>query len=690
MRTTFWALLTFLRGQCTLPENTCGTFFDSGPGNAVEEYSHLGENEDSNFIYQHTTAEELFGYTSFKGAPPAGICFPEVCLEDGSNSNHCLSIQIQRKRTSWSLDKSLTSLFKPTLVEDFSPNQLVKKKIHFTLKQPISDGDSQSAASIKPVEHGQIKITSVYKCLGQDEQVDSLYQPDNPLYPGHDFTIFPSNLDPPLFDEVSEFKATECPTIQGKLTHITSCSSPDVSEYCSMNPASPKILDGQITIREYRNLFLSDPDACKPDKCTVPENISLINDDGKYSLQTGPCDDASVFCLKATATQNEPADYELRPFYNYQLLAENLGPWRNGTRPNYSANARFMVDVLDAPDQAPRFNVPPAMVFFKEGKYRYDIAKNYITETEDNTKKLLISASDPDLDLNWDVSIVLNELRTTSGESVVSKFEVDYGVPGEKPAGDESAVYIKLLNGQNFFAECDPESDPENCKLKTPRISNLVLNVLAKERIPADFHDKCSDTSKPCKGMPACARNSEFYMQEQSFDIAVIIQDINNNPPRFFDSQSKRYESGPGLLKCSYCTDSGKIEEENDKNTVLTVLTSGSVPHEIFIADIDSDEENRRFKISIDSASCIKSSTNNNFPCTDAFRVDTDTVFERQLEPVQVTITKSLSFTDMDQVEVVLKACDQGVMADDAAQCSTFTVGLNITEKIRGINNDLN
>ncbi|CBY19781.1 unnamed protein product, partial [Oikopleura dioica] len=104
----------------------------------------------------------------------------------------------------------------------------------------------------------------------------------------------------------------------------------------------------------------------------------------------------------------------------------------------------------------------------------------------------------------------------------------------------------------------------------------------------------------------------------------------------------------------------------------------------------DSDEENRRFKISIDSASCIKSSTNNNFPCTDAFRVDTDTVFERQLEPVQVTITKSLSFTDMDQVEVVLKACDQGVMADDAAQCSTFTVGLNITEKIRGINNDLN
>ncbi|CBY35815.1 unnamed protein product [Oikopleura dioica] len=683
MRVTPWALLTLVQGQtCTLPTDNCGTFFDSGPGNAVSDYSHLGESEDNNFIFQHTTADELVGYTSFKGAPPAGICFPEVCLEDGSNSNHCLSIQIQRKSASWSLDQSLTSLFKPTFVEDYTPNQLVTKKIYFTLKQPISDDDSQSAASIKPVEPGLIKITTVYKCLGQEEQVDSLYQPDNPLYPGHTFTIFPSNLDPPSFDDVSEFKVTECPNIQGKLTHITSCASPDVSEYCSMSSGSPQSLDGLVTIREYRNLFLSAPNACEADnKCTVPENISLVNDDGKYSLQTGPCDDVSIFCLKATATQNEPADYEQRPFYNYQLLAENLGPWRNGTRPKYATNARFMVEVLDSPDQAPRFNVPPAMVYFKEGKFRSNAAENYITENDDNTDKLLISASDPDLDLNWEVSVVLNELRTTSGEIVVDKFEVDYSVTGDKPAGDESAVYIRLSNGQDFFAECDPESDSENCKSNTPRISNLVLNVLAKEKIPADFFDSCADTSKPCKGMPACARGEEFYMQEQSFDITVFIQDINNNPPRFFNSQSKKYESNPGLLKCSYCNEYGKLEEGNAENTDLTVFTAGNDPHGIFIADIDSDEDNRRFKISIESVTCIKSTTSTNFPCTDAFSVDTATTFQQQLDPVQVTVTKSLNFTQMDQVTLVLKACDEGVMADDVAKCSTFTVNLDITEK---------
>jgi len=321
------------------------------------------------------------------------------------------------------------------------------------------------------------------------------------------------------------------------------------------------------------------------------------------------------------------------------------------------------------------------MVYFKEGKFRADAAKNYITENVDNTKKLLISASDPDLDLNWDVQVVLNELRTTSGESVSDKFEVDYSVSENKPAGEESAVYIKLSNGQNFFAECDPEADPDNCQSNTQRISNLVLNVLAKERIPADFHNSCTDSSKPCKGMPACARGEDFYMQEKSFDITVFIQDINNNPPRFFNSQTKKFENGPGLLKCSYCNEYGKLEEGNAENTDLTVFTAGNDPHGIFIADIDSDEENRKFKISIESVTCTKSTTSTNFPCTDTFSVDTETEFLQQLDPVQVTVTKSLNFTEMDSVLLVLKACDQGVMVDDAAKCSTFRVNLDITEK---------
>jgi hypothetical protein len=161
----------------------------------------------------------------------------------------------------------------------------------------------------------------------------------------------------------------------------------------------------------------------------------------------------------------------------------------------------------------------------------------------------------------------------------------------------------------------------------------------------------------------------------------VFIQDINNNPPRFFNSQSKKFEAGPGQLKCSYCAEFGKLEEGNAENTDLTVFTAGNDPHGIFIADIDSDEDNRQFKLSIESVTCQKSTTNTNFPCTDAFSVDTTTTFQQQLDPVQVTVTKTVNFKEMDRVALVLKACDQGTMADDAASCSIFTVNLEITEK---------
>ncbi|CAG5080082.1 Oidioi.mRNA.OKI2018_I69.PAR.g9467.t1.cds [Oikopleura dioica] len=672
--------------NCGLPTDNCASFFQASNGN-TRQYSQIGQkNPKIDYIYQHTEKTNFDGYTSFGFNLPAGICFPEICDEtNDERQEHCLSIEIWTPNggeintaQGWSLDQSLTSLFEPTLVENIDISQVVTKRIYFNLKNEINDDTSQSGALIKPIEPTKVKIRAAYHCLNQAPQVDSLQAG---IGNAQDFAIYPSNLDPPSFDDVSEFQVTECPVINGKLDHLSSCSDPDVTEYCNFSTA--KTLNGQITIKEFRNLFPNNPEECQPDHCTRPTDIAFSDSsDDSYVLTTSPCDDSSdIFCKKASASQTEPADYESKPFYNYQLFAENEGPWRssNGTRKNYASNARFMVEVLDAPDQAPRFNVPPAMVYFKEGKYRTEESLNYITEDRDSSEKLLISASDPDLDLKWEVRIELSELKTTAGDDFSTSFEIDYGTAADdQPAGPESAVFIKLKNNGEFNAECDPEADPGNCRSNSTRVSNLILNVIAKEKVPADFRNGCSQ-NEPCKGMPSCAFNEDYYMQEQSFDITVFIQDINNNPPRFFNGQTRKFEAGPGQLKCSYCSEFGKLEEKNAVGTVLTAYSNGNDPHRIIITDIDERDDNRKFKLSIDKTSCSKS--DNSVSCANKFSVDTETVFNAQLDPLEVTVEEALAFSEIDTVMLDIKACDEGTMIDGASKCSIFTVNLEITEK---------
>ena len=74
---------------------------------------------------------------------------------------------------------------------------------------------------------------------------------------------------------------------------------------------------------------------------------------------------------------------------------------------------------------------------------------------------------------------------------------------------------------RELWSECNPESDTD-CLYNSQRINTLYFKVKAIEIIPSNFYDDC-DSSRECKGIPACARSSNFnenqFYQELAFAI---------------------------------------------------------------------------------------------------------------------------------------------------------------------------
>ena len=92
------------------------------------------------------------------------------------------------------------------------------------------------------------------------------------------------------------------------------------------------------------------------------------------------------------------------------------------------------------------------------------------------------------------------------------------------------------------------------------------MTIKTSEKIPTDFWD-CAIDAGHCKGLPRCAKDSEIYQSTVSDSITVNIEDINNNPPRFFNEVTKKLiNEEPVILDCESCPNYvlGKIEETGD------------------------------------------------------------------------------------------------------------------------------
>jgi hypothetical protein len=306
----------------------------------------------------------------------------------------------------------------------------------------------------------------------------------------------------------------------------------NISSYCP-ETGNATLLDGRVRIIDNKNMFVDGPHCCVDDDCsycTVPFEISFKDDQTKFNITLSNCDIPPCFERDGQVSHLSPLDYEKKPFYNIPLLAKNKGPWRTSdTNDTYedrilesTENARLMIEVLDAPDQPPRFNVPPALVYLKEGPSSE--GGGYITEDEAGKTKVFFAATDPDLDLNWEVEVVINEIKSTGYSTPETNFSSNfisiYQEPDNTPR-DMGNMSIQMID--NLFAECNVTTD-DDCFFDSQRYSNLLLNVKATEKVPDDWFDECGE-NLPCKGIPSCAYNVSDYMETISFDVTVRLQD---------------------------------------------------------------------------------------------------------------------------------------------------------------------
>merc|ERR1711892_716636 len=132
---------------------------------------------------------------------------------------------------------------------------------------------------------------------------------------------------------------------------------------------------------------------------------------------------------------------------------------------------------------------------------------------------------------------------------------------------------------------------------------SVAMTIVAKEIIPSDWWTfwNCDSGAQHCRGLPACAKDGEFYQQTVTQSITVSIKDINNNPPRFFSQESKLQISSDAMnvLDCQSCTDSnvGDTEETSDSSTAektsLRLLVKNNEKTDpIVVHDMDGSKNN--------------------------------------------------------------------------------------------------
>ena len=90
-----------------------------------------------------------------------------------------------------------------------------------------------------------------------------------------------------------------------------------------------------------------------------------------------------------------------------------------------------------------------------------------------------LSATDPDIDLNWEIAFEISEIIDDLGNDRTS----DFVKTDEDCTSDARRCSTTFKKNTDIFAECSPEKEPETCLTTIGRINFLTMKVKAKGQV---------------------------------------------------------------------------------------------------------------------------------------------------------------------------------------------------------------
>ena len=99
-----------------------------------------------------------------------------------------------------------------------------------------------------------------------------------------------------------------------------------------------------------------------------------------------------------------------------------------------------------------------------------------------------LSATDPDIDLNWDIVFEISSIIDDLGTDRTS----DFVNTDEDCTSDARRCSTTFKKDSDIFAECSPENEPETCLRTNGRINFLTMKVKAKGQVKEKISRKQS------------------------------------------------------------------------------------------------------------------------------------------------------------------------------------------------------
>ena len=99
-----------------------------------------------------------------------------------------------------------------------------------------------------------------------------------------------------------------------------------------------------------------------------------------------------------------------------------------------------------------------------------------------------LSATDPDIDLNWNITFEITSIIDDLGTDRTS----DFVKTDEDCKSDAKRCSTTFKKNTGIFAECSPENEPETCLTTDGRINFLTMKVKAKGQVKEKISRKKS------------------------------------------------------------------------------------------------------------------------------------------------------------------------------------------------------
>ena len=115
-----------------------------------------------------------------------------------------------------------------------------------------------------------------------------------------------------------------------------------------------------------------------------------------------------------------------------------------------------------------------------EGSRKND---DFVMARDSNFK---LSATDPDIDLNWEIEFEISEIIDDLGTARTS----DFVKTNEDCTSDARRCSTTFKKDSDIFAECRPENQPETCLKTFGRINFLTMKVKAKGQVKKKIPEK--------------------------------------------------------------------------------------------------------------------------------------------------------------------------------------------------------